>query len=55
MSNAIRWGLVTFMTGVTCGTFGYFLPDSGVAFSVPALSFFAAVLGAAAISDWDGK
>jgi hypothetical protein len=49
MSNAIRWGLVTFMTGVTCGTLGHYQSDMGAFMSVLVVSMLCAILGAAGI------
>ena len=49
--NAVRWALVTFCTGITCGVLGTFVPrpESAMIFSLIALGMSA--MGCLAVED----
>lgn len=51
MNSAMRWGLVTFMVGITCGTLGHFLSGPAATGAVIMLSFICGAFGGLAVED----
>ena len=45
---AVKWGLVTFLLGITAGTLGHYLPVEASVVLIPMLSAIYAAIGAAA-------
>jgi hypothetical protein len=51
INSSIRWALVTFSLGVSCGIAGHYLPGEMAFMAVIILSFVFSVVGALAIQD----
>jgi len=48
-SNSIKWGMVTFSLGITCGVLGHYLPDLLAICSVILISVVFGLFGSAAV------
>lgn len=51
MSNAARWGLVTFCVGITCGVLGHFLSMFPAAVTVLGGAIIGAMIGTFSIEN----